>query len=114
MPSQISPSAVGRALKGWPRKKLRRIAAQRRADDLGDYFLDRLAKLDVKPFRILYVDESSTGSLISLSRLLGQGAERKTRIKYNKVKARQTMANTPSPHERMVYSRTGYYKPGPK
>ena len=81
---KVSPSAVVRSLKDWPRKKMRRIA-QQRDEDLRDYYLYRLAKLNVHSFQIIYFDEAATDALGCL-RHAGRAPKGKTPIKYNKLK----------------------------
>ncbi|KAM0665688.1 hypothetical protein ACQRIU_005949 [Beauveria bassiana] len=81
---KISHSALGRALKDWPRKKMRRIA-QQRDEDLRDYYLYTLAKLQIESFHIVYFDESGCDTQVC-HRRSGRAPKGKTPIKYNKLK----------------------------
>lgn len=81
---KVSKSSVARAVKDWPRKKMRYIA-QQRDDDLRDLYLYTLGELNIESHMCMFVDESGCDERVS-RRQYGRSPKGTTPVQVAKLR----------------------------
>ncbi|KAI9146747.1 hypothetical protein HJFPF1_13485 [Paramyrothecium foliicola] len=81
---KVPLSSVALAVKDWPRKKMRYIA-QQRDEDLRDFYLYTLGKLDIESWMCIYVDESGCDARVR-DRRFGRSPKGTTPVKTTKLR----------------------------
>lgn len=81
---KVSKSSVARAVKDWPRKKLRYIA-QQQDNDLQDLYLYTLRELNIKSYICIFVDKSGCNARVS-RRQYGRSPKGTTPVQVAKLR----------------------------